>query len=98
MSVYTVGIWIVKEGREQDFERAWEALGQWTVEEGFATHGTLVRDRANPRRYVSFGPWGSAEHVERWRASAGYTARLDAITDLLESFEPGTYDSVLSVS
>lgn len=98
MSIYTVGIWVVKEGCEHDFERAWEALGQWTVEEGFASHGTLVRDRSNPRRYVSFGPWGSAEHVERWRASAGFQAHLDAIKPLLESFEPGTYDSVLSVS
>ena len=98
MSVYTLSVWTVKEGREHDFERAWEALGQWTVEEGLATHGTLVRDRTNPQRYVSFAPWASAEHVERWRGSAGYQKHMDAIMPLLESFEPGTYDSVLSVS
>lgn len=98
MGVYTVGVWVVKEGREDDFVRAWEALGQWTVEEGFAPHGTLVRDRSNPRRYISFGPWPTAEHVERWRASAVFKQHLDRIMAMVESFEPGTYDTVLSVS
>ena len=98
MSVYTVGVWVAKEGLEDDFERAWEALGQWTVQEGFTTHGTLVRDRSNPRRYISFGPWPTAEHVERWRSSAGFKEHLDRIMATVESFEPGTYDAVISVS
>jgi heme-degrading monooxygenase HmoA len=98
VSVYTLGVWTVKQGRDGEFRDAWEALGQWTVEEGFATHGTLVRDRANPSRYISFGPWPSADHVERWRSSAGFKAHLDRILATVESFEPGTYDTVLSVS
>ena len=98
MSVFAVGVWTVKQGREDDFERAWEALAQWTVEEGLAAHATLVRDCATPSRYVSFAPGASAEHVERWRSSTGFQAHLDQIMMSVESFEPGTFDTVLSVS
>jgi heme-degrading monooxygenase HmoA len=98
VSVYTVGVWTVKKGREDEFLRAWEALGRWTVEEGYATHGTLVRDRSDARRFISFGPWPTAEHVERWRASAGFKQHVDVILQTVESFEPGVYDAVLSVS
>ncbi|HZO50364.1 MAG TPA: antibiotic biosynthesis monooxygenase [Gaiellaceae bacterium] len=97
MSVYTLGVWTVKEGREDEFVRAWEALGQWTIERGFATHGTLLRDHADRRRYVSFGPWPSVEHAERWRSDPGFQEHLDRILETVESFQPGTYDAVLSV-
>ena len=97
MSVYTLGVWLVKDGRERDFIGAWEALGQWTLEQGFPTHGTLLRDHASPQRFVSFGPWPSVEHAERWRADPGFAERLERIIETVERFEPGTYDAVLSV-
>lgn len=97
MSVYTLGVWTVKEGREEEFVRAWEGLGQWTVEQGFPTHGTLLRDHGDPRRYISFGPWPTAEHAERWRGDPGFRERLDRIMETVERFEPGTFDAVLSV-
>lgn len=98
MTVYTVGVWRVKPGRETDFVNAWDDLARWTVESGFESTGTLLRDRAEPGRFVSFGPWPSAEDVEEWRGSAGFVERLAALQGTLESFEPGTYDVVLRVS
>jgi heme-degrading monooxygenase HmoA len=98
MSVFAVGVWTLKEGHQDDFERAWESLAQWSVEEGLVAHATLVRDRADGRRYVSFAPGASAEHVERWRSSSGFQAYLGQIMASVESFEPGTFDTVLSVS
>jgi heme-degrading monooxygenase HmoA len=97
VSVYTVGFWTVKDGREEDFVRAWEALGQWTAERGFPTHRTLLRDHGDPRRFVSFGPWPTVAHAERWRGDPGHLEHLDRIMETVESFEPGTYDAVLSV-
>lgn len=98
MTVYTLGVWRVKPGREDDFVAAWDALGQWTLDHGFDTHGTLVRDRADPQRFVSFGPWRSAEDAERWRSEPGVAERLTRLEAMLESFEPGTYDVVMRVS
>jgi heme-degrading monooxygenase HmoA len=88
----------VKPGREDDFVASWDALAQWTLDRGFDTHGTLVRDRSDPQRFVSFGPWRSVEDAERWRAEPEFQARVARLDALLESFEPGTYDVVMRVS
>lgn len=98
MTVYTFGVWRVKPGREEEFVAAWDALGQWTLDRGFDTHGTLVRDRADPRRFVGFGPWPSAEEAEAWRSEPELRARLERLDELVESYEPGTYDVVMRVS
>jgi heme-degrading monooxygenase HmoA len=98
VTVYTLGVWTVKRGRVDEFVAAWHALGQWTLEQGFDSHGTLLRDHTDPTRFVSFGPWASAEAAERWRNDPGYRVRLDRIMKTVSSFEPGTYDVVLSVS
>jgi heme-degrading monooxygenase HmoA len=98
VTVYTMGVWTVKPGREEDFVAAWDALGQWTLEQGFDTHGTLVRDRSDPRRFVSFGPWRSAEDAERWRAARGFHEHFARLEETLERFEPGTYDVVMRIS
>ena len=98
MSAYTVGMWQVKPGQEEAFVNAWHALAQWTLERGFDTDGTLLRDHADPLRYLSFGPWPTAEAAQRWRDDPGFQERLDEIMTSVERFEPGTYDVVLSVS
>ena len=98
MSAYTLGVWQVKPGREEEFVNAWHALAQWTLERGYDTDGTLLRDHADRSRFVSFGPWPSAEAAQRWRDDPGFRERLDEIMAFVESFEPGTYDVVLSVS
>jgi heme-degrading monooxygenase HmoA len=98
MTVYTMGIWNVKPGREDDFLGAWDALAQWTIESGFETHGTLTRDRENPSRFVSFGPWPSAEHAQRWRDDPGFREHFARLEETVESFEPGTFDVVARIS
>ncbi len=95
---YTHGTWLVKAGREQDFVRAWEELAGWTALETAASGATLLRDRAEPRLFVSFGPWPSLEEIERWRAAPGFAERVGRIQELLESFEPSTLEVVLRVS
>jgi heme-degrading monooxygenase HmoA len=98
VTVYTLGVWTVKSGREDEFVNGWHALAQWTLEQGFEAHGTLVRDHDDPSRFVSFGPWPNVDQVRRWRADPGFHAYLDEIMKSVERFEPGTYDVVLSVS
>jgi heme-degrading monooxygenase HmoA len=97
VTVYTLGVWFVKKGREEEFVRAWDDLAQWTVESGYESHGTLVRDRDAPYRFISFGPWPSAEAAGRWRESDGYRERLDRLDELVDRFEPQTLDVVMRV-
>jgi heme-degrading monooxygenase HmoA len=96
--LYTLGEWIVKPGREDAFVEAWREMAQWTADE-FAPGATavLVRDRSNPSRFVSFGPWDSDELVSAWRESEGFASRVGRIRELLDRFEPQTLDPVVSV-
>jgi hypothetical protein len=45
MTVYTLGIWTVKPGREEDFVRAWQELADRTKSDFPDERATLLRDR-----------------------------------------------------
>lgn len=91
--LYTLGEWQVKEGREAEFVAAWEEFARWTVAtvEGSAW-AKLLRDRDDPRRFVSFGPWRDDEAVAQWRSHPGFEERVAALSDLVESFTPHRMD------
>ena len=86
--------WTVKPGLEDEFVQAWNELARWTFSAAAPTQGALLRDRATPNRFVSYGVWPDVETLERWRATPELQAQLRAIEDLLEEFELGTYDLV----
>lgn len=96
--IYTVGMWHVKADRDEEFIAAWRAMGEATIAEFPAAHGTLLRDAANPSRFISFGPWESHEAVDAWRASAPFQEGVAQIQELLDAFEPGTYEVSAEVS
>jgi heme-degrading monooxygenase HmoA len=98
MSFYTLAVWTVRPGREREFVRAWEELGEWTIGHSPGARGTLLRDHEQRNRFVSFGPWRTIEELEAWRAAPGFQEHVGRIRKLLESFEPGTYQLVASVS
>jgi quinol monooxygenase YgiN len=98
MTVHTMAEWTVKPGLEGDFVQLWAELGQRTIEEFPAAVGTLVRDRAVPNRFVSFGQWPDIETVERWRELPGFRETIEKMVDVLESWRPGTYDEVVWIA
>jgi heme-degrading monooxygenase HmoA len=96
MSVYTMGIWQVKPGSEEDFVAAWQEMADWTMREVEAAQagGTLLRDREQPNRFVSFGPWPDEQAIASWRGSSGFKERISRIRNLLQDFSPATLDPV----
>jgi len=95
---YTLGNWVAKPGREEEFVAAWRELADWTMKEvGGSPSAKLLRDVANPRRFVSFGPWDSLEAIDAWRALPGFRERVLGIRELLESFEPITMELVTKI-
>ena len=95
MAVYTVGIWIVKPGREDEFADSWREMAAWTTQSvSSAASGTLLRDRERTNRFVSFGPWASVADIEAWRAHPGFADRVGRMRDLLDEFSPMTLDDV----
>jgi quinol monooxygenase YgiN len=96
-SVWTHGIWIVKPGREDEFVLAWTEMAEWTRSRMPEAHGTLLRDREEPNRFHSFGPWSSEDVVRRWRSDPGFQTRVAAIENLLERFEPRLMDPAAEI-
>jgi heme-degrading monooxygenase HmoA len=97
MSIYTLGIRTVRPGTEDEFVEAWTDMAARTAAEFPAPAATLLRDRAQPNRFISFGPWSSMEDIERWRGSGTFQNGVARIRTLLEDFQPHTLDEVASV-
>lgn len=63
--------YVVKEGREAEFEKRYAAGGLWGQLFGQASQyrGTvLLRDRQTPRRYFTIDTWDDMESYEAFRA------------------------------
>ncbi len=97
MSLYTLGIWTVKPGREEEFIQAWRDLATRTRSEFPGSSARLLRDRDNPHRFISSGPWQSLEQIQTWRASTTFKDGVGKIRELLDSFEAHTMDETLVI-
>ncbi|HKU68108.1 MAG TPA: antibiotic biosynthesis monooxygenase family protein [Candidatus Baltobacteraceae bacterium] len=94
--LYTMGIWNVKAGMEPQFIDAWSQLARWTKSAcAGAESVVLLQDSANPRRFVSVGPWRSAADVAAWRETDEFENAVAQMRPMLESFEPGTLTPVV---
>jgi heme-degrading monooxygenase HmoA len=90
--LYTVGIWTAKEGKEDEFAREWTEFARWTSEhQPGAADAYLLQDAAHPQRFISFGPWESAERIDAWRATPEFKAFGARARELCDEFQPGTY-------
>ncbi len=97
MTVYTVGIWRVRAGREDEFAAAWRKLAEDTQVDHPGATALLLRDRDHPGLFISSGPWDSPDQVEQWRSSSAFTDNIAEIRECLEGFEPHTMDPVATV-
>lgn len=95
--IHTLAIWTVRQGSEDEFVRAWEAMGEETKQRFLSASGTLLRDRGQPNRFISFGPWESAEQVVAWRESAAFRNGVANMSELLDDFEPSTMELVMRI-
>ena len=98
MALYTLSMWLVKPGREEEFAAAWRELADWTARQllggAGARQARLLRDRDQPNRFISFGPWDRMEVISAWRAHPGFGERVANMQGMLEDFSPMTLDDV----
>lgn len=95
---YTLAMYRVKEGREDEFVAAWRGLAR-TFESlpEPPLWGTLIRHRSERTLFYSFGPWRSAEHVGAMRASREAGEAFARLRGLCEELTPGDYEVVTHV-
>jgi len=91
---YTETAWVVKPGQEDEFIRRWQDWAEWAAVQGLTASAKLLRDVERPNRFLSLGPWESMDRVRRWRTAEGFQERIARLQEVLESFEPRTFEQV----
>jgi heme-degrading monooxygenase HmoA len=96
MSTYSVTLWVVKPGREDEFVAAWRELAEYTALQmvGRKQPTTLMRDRDQPNRFITMAPWDSAATLRAWRSGTGFGERVARMREFLEELSPMTLDDV----
>jgi quinol monooxygenase YgiN len=97
--VYTSSVWLVKDGREDEFERRWQESADNLALEFSGVKFVLLRDRENPRRFLSLDEgWRNTEQIEAARSTPTYQDAMASIWRMLESGEISTFELVAEVS
>ena len=97
--MYTSGVWLVKEGREDEFARRWQESADSLALDFPDVKFMLFRDRENPRRFVSLGEgWRNNDQIDAARSTPGFQDAMASIWRMLDSGEIATLDLVASVS
>jgi quinol monooxygenase YgiN len=92
-------VWTVKKGREDDFERRWQEAANGISLEYPEVKLMLLRDREDPRRFVSLiEGWRNAEQIDAARSSPSYQDAMAAIWRVLDEGELATLELVAEVS
>ena len=97
--MYTSGVWVVKEGREEEFTRRWQESTDQLALDFPDVKFMLFRDRENPRRFVSLGEgWRNADQIDVAQSTPQYQDAMASIWRVLDSGEVATLDLIASVS
>jgi heme-degrading monooxygenase HmoA len=62
-----------------------------------APSATVLRDRDQPNRFISYGPWPSLDEIAAWRESPTFRHGVGRIRALPDEFEPHTMDAVVVI-
>jgi quinol monooxygenase YgiN len=97
-SIYTLGVWRVKPGREAEFIEAWKGLSAEfsRLENPPGGHGTLVQSLSEPQLFYSWGEWPSLEAIQAMRQDPTAQAGIKKIAELCAESVPGTFKLVAS--
>ena len=97
--MYTSGVWVAKEGREDEFARRWQESADWLALDFPGVKFMLLRDQENPRRFVSLGEgWRNRAQIEAARETPKFQDTMASIWRVLDSGEMATLDLIASVS
>jgi hypothetical protein len=95
---YTLAVWRVTEGREDEFVRAWTEILSATFLslDHPPVWGKLVRSVEDPRLFYSFGPWRSREDILAMRADPRGSGAIAQVAELCDQVTPGVFVEVAS--
>jgi quinol monooxygenase YgiN len=90
---FTSGRWLVYEDQVSAFVGAWQEFADWATREvPGSPWAILLRDRDNPRLFLSFGPSDSLESIEDFRSRPEFSEFLGRARPMLEDVQVFTLD------
>jgi heme-degrading monooxygenase HmoA len=96
---YSSGNWLVMAGSEEEFVSRWTAFTEWSLDKAPGAESfVLVRETAEPRRFLSLGAWENQEALEAWREMPEMEELLGRCRELCEEFEFHQYALAASPS
>ena len=92
-TIYTLGVWRVKPGKEDAFITSWKALAHIFAQlpQPPSGKGRLIQSLTDPLLFYSFGPWTSLADVEAMRNNPQAQAGINKIRDLCTEATPGGF-------
>jgi quinol monooxygenase YgiN len=97
--MYTSGVWVVKEGREDEFVRRWEEGAQGAVLAFPGVKLMLLRDAESPGRFLSLAEgWRNREQIEAMRSTPQFQDSMASLWRLLDSGETSIFELAVEVS
>jgi pimeloyl-ACP methyl ester carboxylesterase/quinol monooxygenase YgiN len=89
----------VKEGKEEQLVATFKEWFEWTRREYDAFGSAkLIRDANDARHFVSWSSWKDAASRDAWRASEGFTRRLESVRALCDEFRGANYSLAVAVA
>jgi heme-degrading monooxygenase HmoA len=96
--VYSVGIWSVKPGKEEEFLKSWKDFANWTMANQKGSRNVvMLQDSEQKNRFISVGPWDNLENMQAWRQSPEFKAAFMKFKELCDEIKPHTMKSVISI-
>ena len=92
MPTWSVGVFTIKPGHEEDFLRILRDANVGSAE-GALEAPKVLRDRDNPNVFITLTPWESVEAVDRFRVETMFPL-MQEHADLFEDIVPRTLDEV----
>lgn len=90
--VYTLGVWRVREGKENEFVEAWKGLGSFFRSLPHPPGiGTLLQSLEDPQQFYSFGPWAALDDIQAMRDHPDASMEIGKLMDLCEEGRPGAF-------
>jgi heme-degrading monooxygenase HmoA len=93
---FTVGIWIVKSGKENDFIAAWGDFAKKTFDLNLGSPEVyLLQDLQQTRRFISCGPWESIQKIDAWRQLPEFKEFFIKAKQICEEITPMTMKPII---
>ena len=98
-AAYTLAMWHVKEGKEEEFVNAWgKELAEFFLSlPNPPDTGTLIRSVEDPQLFYSFVPWRNLDYVRQMRSHPRTVEVMGRMRDLCEEVKAGAFCVVLTV-